>query len=83
MYQADDQAEKNEILPFALFYMGKLQGEMPGVSVEGMVRAYVPALTDQALGEAVGPCMDWMSPAMADMEDSTKFIDDAIGKKPQ
>ena len=83
MYQADDQAEKNEILPYALFYMGKLQGEMPGVSVEGMVRANVPALMDQALGEAVGPCMEWMGPAVADMESSTQFIDEAIGKKPQ
>ena len=83
IYQADDAAEKNEIMPFALFYMGKLQGEVPGQSVEALVRANVPPLTDEALGEVVGPCMELMSPAVADMESSTKFIDDAVGKKPQ
>ena len=83
MYQADDQAEKGEILPFVLYYTGKVQGAVPSASIEGLLRANVPPLNDAALREAMGPCMEWMAPALADMEASTKFIDDAVGRKPQ
>lgn len=83
IYQADDHAEMGEVMPYALYYMGKLQVELPGQSVEPMVRANAPPLTDAALGEAIGPCMELMTPAVADMESSTKFIEDAVGKKPQ